>query len=154
MSKSVEPVPAGYPGVVPYLIVSDPAAAIAFYERAFGATETMRMNSPDGAIVHAEVKIGDAAIMMSGEHAPQHKSPTTLGGTPLSLCIYVPDVDRLAARAEKAGAEVIEPLETKFYGDRSVSFRDPSGHVWAFMTHVENVTPAEMGRRMAEMSHA
>ena len=151
MTDVIEPVPSDYPGVAPYLIVQDPAAAIDFYKTAFGAAEVMRLADKGGTILHAEVRIGRAVIMLSGEMGSMHRSPTSLGGTPLSLCIYVPDVDAFARQAQAAGAEVIQPLETKFYGDRAITLRDPAGHVWAFMTRVENVSPQEMQRRMGEM---
>src|SRR5690349_11229551 len=135
MTDRVDPVPADYPGVAPYLIVDDADAAIDFYKSAFGAVETVRMTDPAGGVAHAEVRIGNAVIMLSGAGGSQFRSPKAVGGTSLTLCIYVPDVDALARRAEAAGAEVVQPLETKFYGDRAVTLRDPAGHVWSFMTH-------------------
>ncbi len=152
MPGQVDPVPAQYPGVCPYLIVDDAAKALEFYKSAFGATEGMCLKGEDGRVMHAEVRIGKAVVMFSGEWPDMgHRGPKHFGGTPLSLCIYVPDVDAFAERAERAGAEIIQPLENKFYGDRAVTLRDPFGHVWAFMTHIEEVSPEEMKRRMAEM---
>lgn len=152
MTTPVDATPAQYQGVIPYLVVEDPAAAIEFYKNAFGAAETLRLKSKDGAILHAELRIGSATLMLSREWPDMgHHSPKHYGGVALSLCIYVPDVDSLAVRAEAAGAVVIQPVENKFYGDRAVTLRDPAGYVWAFMTHVEDVPPDELQRRVQSM---
>ena len=152
MTKAVNPMPPNYPGVIPYLIVQDAAAALEFYKTAFEAEETMRLVGKNGAIMHAEFRIGSAAIMLSGEWPDMgHRSPEHYGGVSSSLCVYVPNVDAFAARATAAGAEIIQPLETKLFGDRTVTLRDPSGYIWAFMTHVEDVSNEEMQRRMNEM---
>lgn len=152
MNKAIDPVPPNYQGVLPYLIVDDPAAALEFYKAAFGAEETMRLNGNNGQIMHAETRIGSATIMLSGEWPDMgYRSPKHYGGISASLCIYVPDVDAFAERAVSAGAEIVQPLETKFYGDRSVTLRDGSGYLWAFMSHVENVSREEIQKRMNEM---
>lgn len=149
---AVAPVPPGYHTVTPYLIVRGAAQAIEFYKQAFGAEEVMRLPMPDGSIAHAEIKIGDSHVML-GEENPAwgNKSPTTLGGTGGGLMIYLPDVDAAFARAVAAGAAVTKPVEDQFYGDRSGSVTDPFGHVWTLSTHVEDVAPEEIQRRMDAM---
>ena len=145
--------PAGYHTATPYLVVKGAAAAIEFYKKAFGASEVMRMAAPDGSIMHAEIKIGDSIIML-GEENPQWGaiSPQTLGGSPVGLCIYYPDVDARYATALAAGAKVERPLKDQFYGDRSGTVVDPFGHKWTLATHIEDVAPDEMDRRFqAEM---
>lgn len=149
MSKASTPVPPNYAGVMPYLIVEDPLAALDFYKKAFGAVETMRLLGKNGSIMHAEIRIGSATIMMSGEWPDMgHRSPRHYGGVSASFCIYVPDVDAFAAKATAGGAEIVQALETKFYGDRAITLRDPSGYSWAFMTHVEDVPQEELQKRM------
>jgi PhnB protein len=145
---SVKPIPDGYRAVTPYLTVSDAAAAIEFYKKAFGATEVCRYAGPDGRIMHAEVRIGDAIIMLGGECPVMGaRSPTTLGGTASGLLLYVEDVDARFAQALAAGATEKRALQNQFYGDRSGTLTDPSGHVWTLATHVEDVTPEECHRR-------
>jgi PhnB protein len=150
MANAVKPIPDGYHAVTPYLIIKGAAAAIEFYKKAFGATELFRMPQPDGKIGHAEIKIGDSPIMLSDEH-PEMKflGPQTLGGTPVSLLIYVEDVDSVFAQAIAAGAQQQMPVEDKFYGDRGGSLVDPFGHVWHIATHTEDVSPEEMEKRAA-----
>jgi PhnB protein len=149
---SVSPCPKGYHTVTPYLTVRGAAKAIEFYKAAFGATEVMRLDGPDGSVGHAEIQIGDSRIMMADEN-PQwgNRGPETLGGTATGLCLYVPDVDALFTRAVTAGAKVMKPVQDQFYGDRSGTVVDPFGHVWTVATHVEDVSPAELERRMQEM---
>ncbi len=148
---SVQPIPEGYPQVTPYLCVDGAAAAIDFYGAVLGATERMRMPAPDGKIGHAELQLGDSVIMLADE-SPEigFRSPKAIGGSPVTLSVYVDDVDAVVARAEQAGATVVRPVETQFYGDRSGQFEDPFGHRWNVATHVEDVSPEEMGRRAAE----
>ena len=150
MSSTVKPIPEGYHSVTPYLIISGAADAIEFYKKAFGATELFRMPQPDGKIGHAEIKIGDSPIMLADEF-PQmsYVSPKTLGGSPVSLMIYVEDVDAVFDRAISEGAEQQKPVEDKFYGDRGGSLVDPFGHIWHIATHKEDVTPEEMEKRAA-----
>ena len=149
---SVSPVPAGYYTVTPYLIISGAARAIEFYKQAFGATEVMRMGGPDGRVGHAEIQIGDSRVMLADEFPEMGaKSPPSVGGTPVGLCLYVPNVDQLFDRAVKAGGKVERPLANQFYGDRSGTLVDPFGHKWTIATHVEDVTPEEIERRMAAM---
>jgi len=151
--KKVEPVPAEYPGVTPYLSVNDAVAAIEFYKRGFGATEVMRLPGPDGKLGHAEIKIGDALVMLADEF-PEYGnlSPRTLGGSAVRLHLYVEDVDAFFDKAVAAGAKVLIPLANQFYGDRSGRLEDPFGHVWLVSTHIEDVAPEEMQRRMAAYS--
>jgi PhnB protein len=154
MSTTVKPIPEGYHTVTPYLIIKGAAEALEFYKKAFGATELFRMEQPNGKIGHAEIKIGDSPIMLADEHLEmKHASPKTLGGSPVSLLLYVEDVDTVFNRAIKAGAEQQLPVEDKFYGDRSGSVVDPFGHLWHIATHKEDVAPEEMEKRMAAASH-
>jgi PhnB protein len=147
---TVKPVPDGYHSVTPYLIVNDGTRALDFYKRAFGATELMRFAAPGGKVGHAEIKIGDSPIMLSDE-APEMdaRSPQAFGGTPVSIVLYVEDVDATFKQAVAAGARVQRPVEDKFYGDRSGSVTDPFGHVWHLSTHKEDLTPEELKRRAA-----
>ena len=150
---AVKPIPEGYHSVTPYLIVHDGARAIDFYKQAFGAVELFRMDAPDNKIGHAEVKIGDSPVMLADENpAMGAKSPTTLGGTPVQLMIYVEDVDAVFRRALAAGGKETRPLKDQFYGDRSGTLTDPFGHSWTVATHKEDVAPQEMERRAAEAS--
>jgi PhnB protein len=153
MSMPVLPVPSGYHTLTPYLIVDGAARALAWYGAAFGATERMRLPMPGGIIGHAEVEIGDSCFMLADEHpAIGAKGPGAFGGSPVSLHLYVPDVDAVMAKAVAAGATVKNPVEDKFYGDRSGSLIDPFGHVWHIATHIEDVTDEEIGRRMVGLS--
>jgi PhnB protein len=149
---AVKPVPEGYNSVTPYLIVNGAARAIEFYKLAFGATEIMRMPDPNGGIMHAELKIGDSVIMLADEpENGSHKSAQTLGGSPVSLMIYIADVDKVFARAISAGAKETRAVQDQFYGDRSGNLIDPFGHIWTVSTHVEDVSAEEMERRMAAL---
>lgn len=151
---TVNPVPEGYRSVIPYLIVDDAAAAIDFYVGVFGGTEVMRMEM-DGRVAHAEIAIGDAHIMLADESPEQgYLSPKTVGGTASGVMVYLPEVDAVFARAIEKGAEEHRAVENQFYGDRSGTFNDPFGHRWTVSTHVEDVSPEEMDRRMAAMSPA
>lgn len=149
----VAPIPPGYHSVTPYLVVNDAAAALDFYKRAFNAEEVMRLPTPDGKIGHAEVKIGDSHVMLADEFPHWGRvGPKTLGNTPVSLMIYVEDVDARFEQAVNAGATVLRPVVNQFYGDRSGSLEDPFGHQWTIGTHVEDVPNDEIARRMASMS--
>src|SRR6185369_10402242 len=145
---AVKPIPEGYHAVTPYLIVRGGSDAIEFYKRAFGATELFRFPAPDGKVGHAEIKIGDSPIMLADEY-PQmgYNSPQSIGGSPVSLMIYVDDVDIVFSRAIEAGATVKEAVQDKFYGDRIGSVVDPFGHVWHIATHKEDVSIEEMQQR-------
>jgi PhnB protein len=150
MSPAAKPIPEGYPQVTPYLIVDGAAEAIDFYQQVFGATERMRMGAPDGKVGHAEVAMGDAVVMLSDEWPDMGMvGPKALGGTPVTISVYVEDVDATFDRAVKAGATATRPVEDQFYGDRSGQFVDPFGHRWSIATHVEDVPPEEMEARAA-----
>lgn len=147
----VNPIPDGYPRVTPYLIVNGAAAAIDFYKSVLGATERMRMAGPDGKLGHAELEIGDSVIMLADENPEMNaRGPKTVGGTPVFLHVYVEDADSVFERAVEAGAEPLQPVEDKFYGDRSGGFEDPFGHHWNVATHVEDIPLDEMSKRAAE----
>jgi PhnB protein len=149
----VQPIPDGYPQVIPYLCVDGANAAIGFYGSVLGATERMRMPAPGDKVAHAELQLGDSVIMLSDEFPEMgNLSPKSVGGTPVVLSVYAEDVDAVFERAVSAGATVIRPLEDQFYGDRTCQFEDPFGHRWNVGTHVEDVAPDEMARRMAEMT--
>jgi len=149
----VKPIPEGYHSVTPYLIVGGAADAIEFYKQAFGAVELFRMPAPDGKIGHAEIKVGDSPIMLADEHPDMgYKGPQSIGGSPVSLMIYVEDVDTIFKQAVDAGAIVKEALQDKFYGDRMGTVIDPFGHRWHLATHKEDVSPEEMERR-AKAAH-
>jgi PhnB protein len=147
------PVPAGYHAVTPYLIIDGAAAAIAWYVDVFGGTEQMRLSAPGGKVGHAEVAIGDSRIMLADE-SPTHdaKAPGAFGGSPISLLLYVPNVDATTARAAASGATIKSAPEDKFYGDRMSTLIDPFGHTWSVATHIEDVAQAEIERRIAAMS--
>jgi PhnB protein len=150
----VNPIPEDYPRVIPYLHVDGAAEAIDFYTNVLGATERGRMpgDTPE-KVGHAELEIGGSVIMLADE-APEMdiRGPKSVGGTPITVCVYVEDVDAVVDRATAAGAKILRPVENQFYGDRSGTFEDPFGHQWNIMSHVEDVSPEEMQRRMAEMS--
>lgn len=150
MSK-VRPIPEGYHSVTPYLCCKDAGAAIEFYKKAFGAKEKVRMPGPDGKVGHAEIEIGDSRIMLTGEYAAMNfLSPVSRGGTTVTIHLYVSDCDALAARAVKAGAQLLRKVEDQFYGDRMGTVQDPFGHVWHLATHTEDVPMAELRKRAAK----
>jgi len=145
---AIKPIPDGYHSVTPYLIVKGAADAIEFYKRAFGAIELMRMPRPDGKVGHAEIRIGDSAIMLADEHPEMgFHSPQSLGGAGVTLMVYVERVDDVFGRAVAGGAKELQPIKDQFYGDRSGTLQDPFGHTWTVATHVEDVSPEEMRRR-------
>jgi PhnB protein len=149
---AVSPIPEGYYSVTPYLIVQDGAGAIEFYKRAFGATEMMRMDGPDGKVGHAEIRIGNSPVMLADEFPDMGaRSPRSLGGSPVSLLVYVEDVDAQFSQAIAAGAKELRPVKDQFYGDRSGMLEDPFGHVWSLATHKEEVSLEEMQRRSEAM---
>ena len=154
---SVKPIPEGYRSVTPYLTVDDAAAAIEYYKKAFGAKERGRMEAPGGQIGHAELEIGDSLVMLS-DALPQFttRPPTELGGTSVSVLMYVEDVDAVVQQAVDAGGTVTMEVADQFWGDRFGNVQDPFGHVWSIATRVEDVPPEEMAERakaaMAAMS--
>lgn len=144
----VKPVPDGYYTVTPYLIIKDAARAIEFYKRAFNATELMRLADPSGRIGHAEIKIGNSPIMLADEFPEMGiRSPQTIGGSPVSILLYVDNVDSLYAQAIAAGAKELRSVKDQFYGDRAGTLEDPFGHTWSIATHKEDLSSAEISRR-------
>ncbi len=148
MDTATSAAPSGYRTITPYLAIDGAAEAIEFYKSVFGATERMRMAAPDGRIGHAEIMIGDAVIMLSDECPDMgHRGPRSFGGSPVSIHLYVADVDATVERAVAAGASLASAVEDKFYGDRMGTLADPFGHVWHIATHIEDVAPDELERR-------
>ncbi|MEJ6474505.1 VOC family protein [Pseudoalteromonas piscicida] len=144
-------IPDGYHSITPYLIVSGAAKAIEFYRQAFGAHPKLQLPMPEGGIAHAELLIGNSYIMISDMCPDMHfKDPRELGGTPVSLMLYVEDVDSVFAAAIQLGAEEITPVCDQFYGDRAGTLRDPFGHVWTLATHQEELTEEQLLARMAD----
>jgi PhnB protein len=155
MASKVKPIPEGYHAVTPYLCIREAEKALDFYARAFGAKEKVRMPGPDGKVMHAEILIGDSMVMLGEENPQQNaKSPLAFGGTPVSIMLYVPDVDAVFKKATTAGAKADAPPADMFWGDRYGKLTDPFGHSWGIATHVEDVTPEEMKKRMAAMAPA
>jgi len=152
---ATKPIPDGYHSATPYLMVKGAAQAIDYYQRAFGATELFRIADEQGRIGHAEIRIGDSVIMLADEHpGTVCRGPHSLGGSSVGLMIYVDDVDNVFAQALAAGGKSLRPLANQFYGDRSGTFEDPFGHIWTVATHVEDVPPEELERRIAAMKSA
>ena len=148
--SAVSHIPKGYNSVTPYLIIRGAAQAIEYYKAVFGATEVFRMDGPDGKVGHAELQIGDSRVMLADENPGMgqgHASAASIGGSPVSLYLYIPDVDRVVERAVAAGAKILKPVQDQFYGDRSGFIQDPFGHLWGVATHVEDVAPQEMEER-------
>ncbi|HUB72704.1 MAG TPA: VOC family protein [Solirubrobacteraceae bacterium] len=149
---AVKAIPDGYHSVTSYLMVEGAADAIAFYRDVFGATELFRMPDGKGRVSHAEIRIGDSVVMLADAHPGTNcSSPRALGGSSVGLMIYLENVDTVFARALKAGGKSLRPLANQFYGDRSGTFEDPFGHVWTVATHVEDVSPEEIERRLEAM---
>jgi PhnB protein len=149
---AAKPIPDGYGSAIPYLTIRGADKAIEFYQAAFGATLALRLNMPSGTVMHAEMRVGSALFMLSEENADWGtRSPSALGDTPVSMMIYVEDVDALVERAVAAGATLARPVADQFYGDRSGSLVDPFGHKWMFATHIEDPTEEEIARRAAEL---
>jgi len=144
----VKAVPDGYQAVTPYLIVKNAAQALDFYKRALGARERMRLDAPGGKIGHAEIEVDGSCVMLADENAEMgHVGPQTIGGTPVSLHLYVKDVDTRFKQAIEAGGVEKRAVEDQFYGDRSGTFEDPYGHLWHLATHKEDVSPEEIRKR-------
>lgn len=149
MANQVRPVPEGYHTVTPYLICDGAAQAIEFYKKAFGAVEIMRMPMPNGKLGHAEIKIGDSYINLADE-SPENgvRSPKSYGGSPISVLLYVENVDALVGQAASAGGKITRPIKDEFYGDRAATLVDPFGHTWYVHTHIKDVSPEEMKKAM------
>jgi PhnB protein len=152
MPEAVKPIPDGYTAVTPYITVKGAAAAIDFYKKAFGAEETYRLDAPDGKVMHAEIRIDGAPVMLHDE-MPQWEalSPPSIGGSPCSLMLYVKDADAVVTRAVDAGATLTMPVADMFYGDRCGGIKDPFGHKWTVATHIEDVPRDEVARRAVKM---
>lgn len=146
---AVNPIPRGYAGATPYLIIRDADRALAFYKEVFDAKETLHLKYPDGKVAHAELAIGEGHVMLS-EEMPEggYRGPLSFGGTPVSLLVYVKDVDAVFAKAMAAGAETKHPVADQFYGDRSGTIVDPFGHVWSIATHTKDMSGEEMQKAM------
>jgi PhnB protein len=157
MMNKVSYIPKDYNTITPYLIVKGAAQAIEYYKKVFGATELLRMNSPDGKVGHAELKIGNSHVMLADENPAMgqgHTSASTIGQSPVSLYVYLPDVDTVVKRAAAEGGKILKPVEDQFYGDRSGFLQDPFGHLWGVATHVEDVSPKELEERMKKVTQA
>lgn len=155
--KKVHHIPEGYNTLTPYLVIKDAAKAIDYYKKVFGATELVRMPGPGGTVAHAELQIGDSRIMLADENPAMgqgYTSASTIGGSPVSLYVYLPNVDEVFKRAIAEGAKELKPVQDQFYGDRSGFLRDPFGHLWGIATHVEDVSPQEMQERMKKLAPA
>ena len=153
MRTKIKPIPKGYHAVTPYLSVKGAAGAIAFYKKAFGAKEVMRMPGPGGTIGHAEIQVGDSRIMLADEFPEMNfRSPGSVGGTPVNIHLYVTDVDKVVKKAVAAGAKSLRPVADQFYGDRSGSVEDPFGHVWHIATHITDTPVKELKKRAATLA--
>ena len=155
--SQVSPIPKGYHSITPYLVVKGAAQAIEYYKKVFGAVEVGRMPLPDGKVAHAELQIGDSRVMLADENPERgegYASAATIGASPVSLYLYLPDVDQVFEKAVAAGGKVLKPVELQFYGDRSGFIQDPFGHLWGIATHVEDVSPHEMNERMKKLMQA
>ncbi|HXA78669.1 MAG TPA: VOC family protein [Candidatus Acidoferrales bacterium] len=147
----VKPIPDGYHSITPYLFIKGAADAIDYYKSVFGAKERMRMPGPNGRIMHAELQIGDSVVMLADENLEiGAKSPKTLGGVSSSLHTYFENVDKIAEKAVSSGAKLVRPVKDEFYGDRTATIVDPFGHMWSIATHIEDVSPEEMQKRMSK----
>jgi len=154
MSK-IHYIPKGYNTVTPYLVVKGAAKAIDYYKKVFGATEVLRMDGPNGQVGHAELQIGDSRIMLADENpAMGNRSAESIGASPVSLYVYLPDCDKVVAKAAAEGAKILKPVEDQFYGDRSGFIQDPFGHLWGIATHKEDVSPKELEERMKKVMQA
>jgi PhnB protein len=153
--KKVNYIPKGYSTVTPYLVIKGAAKAIDYYKKVFGATVVERMDAPDGRVGHAELQIGDSRIMLADEN-PQmgYRSAESIGGSPVSLYLYIPDCDKVVAKAAAEGAKILKPVADQFYGDRSGFIQDPFGHFWGIATHIEDVSPKELEERARKAMQA
>jgi len=157
MSK-VPHIPKDYHSITPYLIMDNASQAIEYYKKVFGAKEVFRMDAPGGKVGHAELQIGDSRIMLADENpqmaTPGHKAASKIGASPVSLYLYIPEVDKVVEKAVAAGAKILKPVQDQFYGDRSGFIQDPFGHFWGIATHVEDVSPEELERRAKQAAQA
>ncbi len=156
-ANKVNYIPKGYNSISPYLVVKGAAKAIEYYKKVFGAKEVMRMDQPDGKVGHAELQIGDSRFMLSEENPSMgqgHVSASGIGASPVSLYLYIPDVDRVIERAVDEGAKVLKPVQDQFYGDRTGFIQDPFGHLWGVATHIEDVAPKDLAERAKRVMQA
>jgi PhnB protein len=156
-ANKVHYIPKGYNSISPYLVVKGAAKAIEYYKKVFGAKELVRMDQPDGKVGHAELQIGDSRIMLSEENPSMgqgHISASGIGASPVSLYLYIPDVDRVIERAVDEGAKVLKPVQDQFYGDRTGFIQDPFGHLWGVATHIEDVAPKDLAERAKKVMQA
>jgi PhnB protein len=153
--KKVSYIPKGYNTVTPYLVIKGAAKAIDYYKKVLGATVVVRMDCPEGRVGHAELQIGDSRIMLADENpAMGNRSAESIGASPVSLYVYLPDCDKVVAEAVAEGAKILKPVQDQFYGDRSGFIQDPFGHLWGIATHKEDVSPKEMAERMKKLMQA
>lgn len=153
--SEVSYIPEGYNSVTPYLIIKGAAQAIEYYKNVFGATVAVRMDGPNGLVGHAELQIGNSRIMLADEN-PQmgYRSAESIGASPVSMYVYLPDCDAVVEKAAAQGAKILKPVADQFYGDRSGFIQDPFGHLWGIATHKEDVSAEEMKERMKKMMPA
>jgi PhnB protein len=153
--KKVSYIPKGNNSITPYLVIKGAAKAIEYYKNVFGATEVVRMAGPDGRVGHAELQIGDSRIMLADENPSMgSRSAESIGASPVSLLVYIPDCDKVVAKAVAGGAKILKPVQDQFYGDRSGFIQDPFGHQWGIATHIEDVSPKEMEARAKKAMQA
>ena len=156
-TNKVNYIPKGYNSISPYLVVKGAAKAIEYYKKVFGAKEVVRMDQPNGKVGHAELQIGDSRIMLAEENPSMgqgHVSASGIGASPVSLYLYIPDVDRVIERAVDEGAKVLKPVQDQFYGDRTGFIQDPFGHLWGVATHIEDVAPKDLAERAKKVMQA
>jgi uncharacterized glyoxalase superfamily protein PhnB len=153
MASPVRKIPEGCHTVTPHLVVRDAARAIDFYKKAFGAKELSRSPGPDGKLMHAELKIGDSQIYLNDEYPGMSESPQSLKGSPVTIHLWVEDVDRVFQQAVAAGAKAAMPVADQFWGDRYGQVVDPFGHRWSMATHVKDLTN-EQKQKAAEAAFA
>jgi PhnB protein len=153
--SSVHYIPQGYNSITPYLVIKGAAQAIEYYKKVFGATEVLRLDGPDGRVGHAELKIGGSHIMLADENPDMgYRGPLAMGSSPVSLLLYVEDVDSVVEHAVAAGATILKPVQDQFYGDRMGFIQDPFGHLWGVATHKEDVSPESMEERAKKAQRA
>jgi PhnB protein len=156
-TNKVNYIPKGYNSISPYLVVKGAANAIEYYKKVFGAKEIVRMDQPNGKVGHAELQIGDSRFMLAEENPSMgqgHVSASGIGASPVSLYLYIPDVDRVIERAVDEGAKVLKPVQDQFYGDRTGFIQDPFGHLWGVATHIEDVAPKDLAERAKKVMQA
>jgi PhnB protein len=156
-TNKVNYIPKGYNSISPYLVVKGAANAIEYYKKVFGAKEVVRMDQPNGKVGHAELQIGDSRFMLAEENPSMgqgHVSASGIGASPVSLYLYIPDVDRVIERAVDEGAKVLKPVQDQFYGDRTGFIQDPFGHLWGVATHIEDVAPKDLAERAKKVMQA